>query len=208
MMQNRPKIIIITGSIATGKSTVVNIIKSMEFQVLDADKIVHEGYAIGKELYKDVLNYFGQDILNEDKTINRQKLGNVVFNDNEKLNKLNSIVHASVYEDIRKGVEDCKDKVIFLDIPLALENIDCYKRESFQYDEIWLVYVSPKLQRERLKLRALQENKPPKDVLKIIDKQISIDEKLKMVDEVINNEGTLEELEEEIKKLLIRKNLI
>ena len=75
------------------------------------------------------------------------------------------------------------------------------------YDEIWLVYVSEEIQRKRLKARAIIENKNPEDVLKIIDKQIPIEEKVFMVDEVINNEGNRNELREKIKKLLEIKGI-
>ena len=75
------------------------------------------------------------------------------------------------------------------------------------YDEIWLIYVSEETQRKRLIERALRENKDPEEVLKIIDKQISIEEKVFMVDEVINNEGSVEELKENIKALLEIKNI-
>jgi len=73
------------------------------------------------------------------------------------------------------------------------------------YDEIWLVYVNLNLQKERLKNRALSENKKPDDVLKIIEKQIPIEMKKSMVDEVLFNEGTIEELKSQIEKLLKKK---
>lgn len=80
MKQNRPKVIVITGSIGTGKSTAVDIIKEFGFTVLDSDKIVHEGYNIGSELYYKIINHFGEDILKGDE-IDRQKLGEIVFKD-------------------------------------------------------------------------------------------------------------------------------
>ena len=83
MKQNRPKVIVITGSIGTGKSTAVDIIKEFGFTVLDSDKIVHEGYNIGSELYYKIINHFGEDILKGDE-IDRQKLGEIVFNNDKK----------------------------------------------------------------------------------------------------------------------------
>ena len=82
-------------------------------------------------------------------------------------------------------------------------------KDSFElpYDEVWLIYVSEEIQRKRLRERAIKENKNPEDVLKIIDKQISIEDKVTMVDEVINNEGSIVELEENIKKLLQKKGI-
>lgn len=206
MKQNK-KVIIITGSIGTGKSTAVDIIKSYGFKVLDSDKIVHEGYEINTPLYKNVTKVFGKQILNEDYTINRQKLGNIVFNDSDKLNSLNEIVHTYVLSELNKGIMKCEDDVIFLDIPLILENLKRNKYYELKYDEIWLIYVSQKTQIERLRKRAIKENKNPEDVLNIIKKQIPIDEKVQMVNEVIDNEGTVEELEIKIKELLKIKGI-
>lgn len=200
MMQSRPKVIVITGGIGTGKSTAIDIITELGFTVLDSDKIVHEGYNIGSVLYFEVINIFGEKILKEDKTIDRQKLGSIVFNDEEKLKELNDLVHGYVYKTLKEGIEKHSgDKVIFLDIPLMLETKDIHEPI---YDEIWLVYVSEDMQRQRLKARALSENKNPEDVLKIIDKQIPIEEKVNMVDEVINNEGSREDLREKINNLI------
>ena len=203
MMQNRPRVIVITGSIGTGKSTAVEIIRDLGFTVLDSDKIVHEGYNAGSELYYKIIGHFGKRVLKEEK-IDRRKLGRIVFNNEEKLNELNNIVHGYVYDKLKEGIENCCDNVIFLDIPLILETKEMHEPI---YDEIWLIYVSEETQRKRLIERALKENKDPEEVLKIIDKQISIEEKVFMVDEVINNEGSVEELKENIKALLEIKNI-
>jgi len=208
MKQNKiPKVIVITGSIGTGKSTAVNIIKKMGFQILDSDKIVHEGYNIGNTLYNKAVEHFGKKILNKDGTINRQKLGQIVFNDEEKLKSLNNLVHISVIEELMRGVDECKEEVIFLDIPLILEGKVKGISYDLKFDEIWLVYVNEPTQRERLRKRAIIENKIPEDVLKIINKQIPIEDKVSMVDEVINNQGTVEELERQIQDLLKIKGI-
>lgn len=204
---NVKKIIIITGSIGTGKSAAVNIIKNLGFQVLDSDKIVHEGYNKGSELYQKVAERFGEEILNEDGTISRQKLGKIVFNDGKCLNELNRIVHIYVIDKLRRGVEECGDEAVFLDIPLMLERLSREREYELKFDEIWLVYARPEVQRERLIQRAIKENKKPGDVLNIINKQIPIDEKVSMADEVIDNNGTIEELESRIKELLKIKRI-
>ena len=204
MKQNRPKVIVITGGIGSGKSTAIDIIKEHGFTVLDSDKIVHEGYNIGSDLYLKIINHFSEEILNRDRTIDRQKLGKIVFNHEKKLNELNEIVHKYVYDKLEEDSVKLSEAVVFHDIPLFLETKDKYDPI---YDEIWLVYVSEEIQRKRLKARAIIENKNPEDVLKIIDKQIPIEEKVFMVDEVINNEGNRNELREKIKKLLEIKGI-
>lgn len=206
MKQNK-KVIVITGSIGTGKSTAVDIIKNLGFRVYDSDKIVHDGYEVNSPLYKQVADTFGREILNEDCSINRQKLGKIVFNNSDKLEKLNEIVHQYVLAELNKAINESENEVIFLDIPLILENLERNKYYELKFDEIWLIYVKPSLQTERLRKRAIQENKNPKDVLNIIKKQIPIDEKVSMVNEVIDNEGTIEELEFKIKKLLKIKGI-
>jgi len=202
---NEPYVIIITGSIGTGKSTAVDIIKKLGYEVLDSDKIVHDGYNVGRKMYDEVLNFFGTGIIDCDGKINRQKLGRIVFSDKEKLMKLNDIVHKFVIEELINGVKSCDENVIFLDIPLVLEEKENLVKFGLYYDEIWLVYVNLNLQKERLKNRALSENKKPDDVLKIIEKQIPIEMKKSMVDEVLFNEGTIEELKSQIEKLLKKK---
>ncbi len=208
MMQNNKKVIVVTGGIGTGKSTAVNILKEMGYKVLDSDRIVHEGYYEGMEIYEEVVKSFGNDIIGSNGTINRQQLGKIVFSDAKKLKQLNEIVHAYVYRKLIDGIRSCEDKVVFLDIPLAIEEIEHIKKSDIKYDEIWLIYVSPEVQKERLTIRAINENKNPEDVLKIIEKQISIEDKKSVADEVIINEGTVEELKYKLKKLLIKKDLI
>lgn len=205
MMQNKKKIIVITGGIGTGKSAVTNILREMGFEVLDSDEIVHEGYRIGEEMYNNVYKFFGKDIIDSDGTLNRQKLGQIVFNDPEKLKELNKIIHGSVYKRLIDDINKSKKNVIFLDIPLALESNN---KLTLNYDEIWLVYVNSEIQKERLIQRAIKENKNPSDVLKIISNQTPIEEKRNMVDEIIDNEGTLLELKFRVKELLQRKNLL
>ncbi len=145
--------------------------------------------------------------MNDDGTINRQKLGSIVFNHEESLKDLNRIVHVYVIRKLMEGVAESGGETVFLDIPLILENLEQEKEYGLKYDEIWLIYVSPETQRERLRQRALKENKNPEDVLNIINKQMPIEKKVLLADEVIDNEGTIEELGTRIEKLLKIKRI-
>lgn len=207
MMQNKKRIIIITGGIGTGKSTAVNILKKLGFCVFDSDKIVHEGYNKGEELYEKMVKEFSDRILNEDKTINTQKLARNIFKDEETLKRANQIVHTYVRAKLKNSVDESDEDVIFLDIPLFLEGKKQNNAIEINYDEVWLVYVNETLQKERLEKRAILENKNVEEVLSVIEKQIPIEEKKTMVDEVINNESTTEELFFRITELLKKKKI-
>ena len=98
--------------------------------------------------------------------------------------------------------EDVKSYLVLFE--KLLEEKDKLEEYGLIYDEIWLIYVNSDLQKDRLRKRAINENKNPEDVLKIIDKQISIEMKKTMVDEVIFNEGTIQELRKQIETLLMK----
>lgn len=207
MMQNNRLVVVITGGIGTGKTAVSDILRKKGYKVLDSDKIVHDGYKPGNKMYLAVKDAFGTDILDENGFIDRRKLGAIVFNDEKKLRKLNDIVHGAVVDVLAEGIKGCGEEVIFLDIPLFFEEREKLKHRDIRYDQVWLAYVNPHIQKERLTKRALIENKNPDEVLKIIEKQIPIEEKRRMADEIIVNEGTLKDLQKEIEMLLEKKHL-
>lgn len=198
-------VIVITGGIATGKSEVSKYLKELGYTVLDSDQIVHEGYKRDTELYKILVSVFSQGILDQNDNIDRQKLGKIVLNDDEELSKLNRLVHKYVVNELISGVDNCKDKYVFLDIPLFFEQKNALESMNLRYDEIWLVYVNIEIQEDRLKQRAMSENKDVNQTLSIIKKQMSIEEKKALADVIIYNEKTIDNLKKEIKLLL--KNL-
>ncbi len=197
-----PHITVITGGIATGKSQVTNYLRSLGYQVLDCDKIVHDGYKINRSLYETLLESFSDNILDENKNIDRKVVAEIIFSDDKKRALVNKIVHKYVVDELMKSVKDCKDNIIFLDIPLMLEEKDALIEMGLKYDDIWLVYVNPQIQKKRLSKRALEEGKNVEQVLKVIDKQMSIDDKVKIVDKIINNEGSLSDLKNNVDLLL------
>lgn len=198
---NSPYVIVITGGIATGKSEASKYLRELGFTVLDSDRIVHDGYKKDTYLYKTLINTFSDAILDDSKFIDRQKLGNIVLTDDDKLNKLNSLVHKYVVNELIDGIENCNDKLIFLDIPLMFEQKDALANIGLRYDEIWLIYVSEETQAKRLKHRAILENKDVEQSLSIIKKQMSIEDKKLLADKVINNEGSIENLRKYILEL-------
>lgn len=187
----------LTGSIATGKSTVASMFIDIGIPVIDADRIAREVVEPGEEAYKKVVETFGEEILLEDRSLNRPKLGRIVFSDEEKRNQLNSIVHPAIRKRMLekrdaylKNGEDC----VVLDIPLLFES----KLEHF-VDKIIVVYVDEDVQLKRL----LERNQLTKEeALQRIRSQMPVKDKIELADAVIDNNGTIEHSFKQLKEIL------
>lgn len=201
MIQNSCKVIGLTGGIATGKSTVTNILLENGFKVIDADKIAREVVEIGKPAYNKIVQVFGDDIVDLNGNIDRAKLGKLVFdNDNARM-ILNKIVHPRIFDEIKKRIEMLSkgNKVIFVDVPLLIEELDNSKRYGLEYDEIWLVYVAQDTQIERLIKR---DNISYEDAYKRVIAQMPIELKKNFADVVIENSEGIKDLRNKVKKLI------
>lgn len=143
------KIIGITGGIGSGKSVVLNILKDeYDAYIIEADSLAHRLMEPGGDAYEKIVEEFGKNILAENKTIDRGKLGNVVFNDREKLEKLNSITHPAVKEDIIRRIEEQRKlgtELFVIEAALLIQ--DGYKNIC---DELWYIYCSKELRVKRL----------------------------------------------------------
>lgn len=201
MKLNKAKVIGLTGGIATGKSTVSNILKDKGYIVIDADQIAREVVQIGEESYYNIIDSFGKEYLNEDKTINRKKLGKMVFSDNEKLKLLNELTHPQIFKRIRSEIEKSIyiKKEIFVDIPLLYEELDEINSYNIYFDEIWFVYLDREEQKNRLMKR---DNVSEEEALIKINAQMSMEEKLKLSKVVIDNSLDVESLTKKIENLL------
>lgn len=191
----------LTGGIATGKSTVSNVIKEKNYMVIDADKIAREVLDIGKPAYEDVVETFGLKILLEDGSINRKKLGRLIFSSKSLREALNDIVHPYILQEIKRQYNlYCKDnEIIFLDIPLLIEMYDNIKAFDLKLDEIWLVYADRETQIQRLMERdGLFEG----DAIDRIDAQIDIELKKKHATRIINNTGNIDLLKKNIDRYI------
>ena len=187
----------ITGGIATGKSTVSEMVRELGFTVIDADVIARQVVEPGEEAYKQIIEKFGEDVLLVNGEIDRKKLGEIIFNHPEKRLLLNSIVHPFVrkkmLEEKERAIQN-NEKALFLDIPLLFES------KLFSYvDKIIVVYVDEELQLQRL----MKRNQLTKEeALSRIRSQISIEEKRQKADKVIDNRGTLEETKNQLITIL------
>lgn len=186
-------IIGLTGGIASGKSTVSTFIREKGIPVIDADVAAREVVEKGEEAYQQIVDTFGEKVLHSDGTINREELGAIIFNDTDKRNKLNSIVHPAVrkrMDQLEKKYIDEGFKTIVLDIPLLFEN-----RKLDQFDFTILVYVDEEVQLKRLTERNHLTEEQAKSRIR---SQMSLKDKIPLADEVIDNNGTIEETKHQL----------
>jgi dephospho-CoA kinase len=183
------KIIGLTGGIASGKSTVSRALQDLGAIIIDADEVAHAIIEPGKPAWEDIVEHFGLGVLNPDQTIDREKLGAIVFNDPARLQVLNQITHPRVGEQFKQMIKNIKsqqsDAVLFIEVPLLYET-----HMDRICDEVWVVWVDEETQIQRLMKR---DGLSREDALKRIDAQMSLDEKAKRADVVIDNRFSIEE---------------
>lgn len=202
MKPNKATIIGLTGGIATGKSTVSNILISKGYALIDADKIARQVTEINRPAYLKIIEQFGEDILKNDKFIDRKKLGSIIFKDENARETLNGIIHPYVFEEIKSEIMGLsKGKtIIFIDIPLLFEQFHEFKKYGIEFDEIWLVYASKEIQTHRLMKR---DDISKEEAWDKIGAQISINEKKLRATKIIDNNEEIENLYIQLDKLLV-----
>ena len=177
-----------TGGIASGKSTVARMFEDKGAYLIDFDLLGHLAESPDQPAWKAIVEYFGSDALREDGTIDRGKLGKIVFSDPDKLSVLNSIVHPAVYALWRRMLADVEKRdtraIVIADIPLLIET-----KAQHLFDLIILVYVPADVQIERLVER---DEFSRAEAEKRLAAQMPIDEKISQADFVINNRGPVE----------------
>lgn len=191
-------IIGLTGGISSGKSTVSNILKELEIKIIDAD-IIAKKISEKKEIKKEIILKFGEEILNSKKEIERKKIREIVFKDKEKLKILNNIYHPRIKAEFKKIKENHnKDDIIIFDVPLLFET-DIDK----ECDKIILVYIDKEIQIDRL----MKRDGIDSDLAKMIIKnQMPQEEKMEKADIILYNNGTLDELTKKTKMII--KNIM
>ncbi|MBF4694845.1 dephospho-CoA kinase [Fusibacter ferrireducens] len=195
-MQSKQMIIGITGGIGSGKSAVSNILKQMGYPVVDADIIARTVLDKGTAAYDKTVETFGTQILLEDFQINRARLGEIIFNDALKREKLNSIVHPAVYEAINCEVSQLLKsyELVFVDVPLLFEN-----NRAGEYDEVWVVNASDTV---RIKRICKRDHVDEAYAIVKINAQMPLEEKTKFATRVIENDGSLESLKHQVVTLI------
>ena len=190
------KIIGITGGIASGKSTVVAEIQKYGYQVIDADKVVHELQEKGGKLYQTLVEWLGDGILQENGDLDRKKLGQAIFGNKEMMAKSSTLQNDIIRQELayRRDQLAQTENVFFMDIPLLIE-LDYMD----WFDEIWLVFVDEKTQLDRLVLR---NHYTRSEAQKRIASQMSTETKKAYADKLLDNRGDLQALKEQVDRLL------
>lgn len=190
------RIIGITGGIASGKSTVTEFLRQQGYKVIDADQVVHELQEPGERLYQALLSTFGPAILQEDGRLDRPKLGAMIFGNPDLLAQSSQLQNEIIREELagRRDLLAEMEDIFFMDLPLLFE----LQYEDW-FDQIWLVDVTEETQLSRLMSRnALSQEEAEKRIAA----QLSLREKRKRADVLIDNNGSLEETRQQIRNAL------
>ena len=184
----------LTGGIASGKSTVATIFAKHGAHLIDFDGLAHEVQEPEKPAWREVVNQFGEGILQPDNKIDRVKLGNIVFADKKKLIELDKIVHPFVYQEWHMLLEkiDKKEKhaIVLSDIPLLFEG-----NMQRLFDLTILVLILPEKQISRLMTR---NGISKEEAGKRLKSQMPISEKIELADIIIDNKGNITETEKRV----------
>lgn len=190
------RIIGITGGIASGKSTVTEFLRQQGYQVIDADQVVHELQEPGGRLYQALLSTFGPAILQEDGRLDRPKLGAMIFGNPDLLAQSSQLQNEIIREELagRRDLLAEMEDIFFMDLPLLFE-----LQYADWFDQIWLVDVTEETQLSRLMTR---NGLSQEEAGKRIAAQLSLQEKRKRADVLIDNNGSLEETRQQLRDAL------
>ncbi|HEX6095805.1 MAG TPA: dephospho-CoA kinase [Thermoanaerobaculia bacterium] len=190
----------LTGGIASGKSTVRELLAKLGCHTIDADRLVAELYEPGRAGHAALVQTYGEAILREDRTIDRAKLANIAFSDPSEAKKLNALIHPIVIAETEARLAAIGNGIAVVEATLMIES-----GGRQRYDRIVVVDVDPEIQVERGVARGLTRA----EVERRIANQIPREERLRHADYVIDNSGGREHLEQETRRVyeLLRADL-
>jgi len=183
----------LTGGIGSGKSTVAKLLEQHGASILSADLVGHEVYALGRPAWQDIVDAFGHDVVAEDGTIDRKKLGPIVFSDPENLARLNAITHPRMKELMREKLEALRrdgTRIAVLEAALLFD-----AGWDDLTDEVWVTVVPAEVAAKRT---AKRSNLEVEEVLRRIDAQMSNAERVERSDVVIETDCSLEDTEKQV----------
>ena len=192
------KIVGLTGGISSGKSTVSSYLKQLKIPVIDADEVARKVVEPNSQGAREIRKTFGSDVFEEDGSLNRQKLGSLIFSNAENRQKLDDLLQPLIKIMILDEIEEYRQKgenMIVLDLPLLFE-----KQYEELCEDIIVVYIPKELQLERL----MKRNQYTKqEALSRIDSQLSIEEKRKRATVLLDNQGTIQQLYQQVEQWLV-----
>ncbi|WP_414566267.1 MULTISPECIES: dephospho-CoA kinase [unclassified Anabaena] len=185
------RIIGLTGGIATGKTTVANYIASTyNIPILDADIYARDAVAVGSPILSAIAQRYGQKILSPDGSLNRQQLGEIIFDNQHERSWLENLIHPYVSDRLINAIAESPSPILVLVIPLLFE-----AQMTHLVTEIWVVYCSDSQQLQRL----IQRNHlSEKQAQTRINSQLSLAEKVAKADVVLDNSSTPEALLQQV----------
>ncbi len=188
----------LTGGIGSGKSTVAGMFEDEGAHVIDFDHLARLVVEPDKAAWRDIIDYFGPEIMSSDRTLNRSALAEIVFSDNKSRKALEGFTHPRIFEERDALIKAIKRKdpfsIVIIDFPLLFE-LDLNKR----FDKVILVYVPRDVQLGRLIKR---DGIVKKGVEKRLDAQRPIEEKRSLSDYIIDNEGSLNDTRDQVRKVI------
>ena len=183
----------LTGGIGCGKTSATNYFAKLGIPIIDADEISHALVAPGMPALIQIRKTFGEETIDDNGSLNRKVLRDIIFSDLVKKKKLESILHPRVYAEMQRRVDRLHNVYVILSIPLLLET----KMENF-VDRILIIDCSVKVQFERVKAR---DNLSDERIQSILDSQVSREQRLLSGDDIIDNTGSITAFEESLTKL-------
>ena len=187
----------VTGGIASGKTAVSRMLEELGGRTIDFDVLSRVVVEPGKPAWKEVVAFFGEQVLLEDKTLDRKKLSEIVFRDSEKRKKLEGFLHPRIYEEFSRRVQEYAaedpDVIIEVSVPLLIEaNLQHF------FHKILLVYIPAEMQIERLMDRDLISREM---AVKMLGSQLPIEEKRSYADFIVENSGSLGETRRQVREI-------
>ncbi|GAJ00369.1 unnamed protein product [marine sediment metagenome] len=189
----------LTGGIVGGKSTVASMFRDLGAKIIDADKLGHSVILPYRPAWEKITRLFGKGILQNDLTIDREKLGKIVFTNQTLLKKLNKITHPEIIKIIKKEINFAKnkthnrEKILIIDAALIYET-----KIDRLMDKIIVVYID---EDEQVKRLAKRNNLSEDETLQRIKSQMPTKEKIEMADYVIDNSSSLDKTKEQVEKI-------
>lgn len=193
----------LTGGIACGKSTVARMLAEKGAVLIDFDELAHAVQEPEGAVWREIIRHFGEEILHEDRTIDRRKLGETVFADREKRELLNRLVHPAIFEEWQRRLAEIRvrraDAIVVSDIPLLIE-----AGLKGMVDLVLLVYITPEEQVRRVMAR---NGFSREEAERRLAAQMPIEEKLRWADIVIRNGGSPEETRRVVSEVWMELNI-